>query len=86
MRAMRWFIVGLLIAWGAVWFGGPVQAAETQADLEKIVAAIDRGLAWLTTQRDERGAWRSDYGPGITALVVTAYLRHPESKYPRRQS
>lgn len=56
-------------------------SAQTKANLAAIDRAIDRALTWLASQRDANGAWRSDYGPGVTGLVVTAYLRHPKGKY-----
>ncbi len=67
-----WLIV---VAMAAGW------AATAQADTEAVDAAIDRGLSWLTSERDDKGGWRTEYGPGITGLVVAAYLRHPEGSY-----
>jgi squalene-hopene/tetraprenyl-beta-curcumene cyclase len=58
-----------------------VAQAQTKANLAAVEASVDRALAWLTTQRDQRGGWRTEYGPGITGLVTTAYLRQPKGKY-----
>jgi squalene-hopene/tetraprenyl-beta-curcumene cyclase len=55
--------------------------AQTKANLPAVNRAIDKALTWLASQRDAKGTWRSEYGPGITGLVLTAYLRHPQSKY-----
>ena len=46
---------------------------------EQVIESIDRGLAWLKGQQAEDGLF-ADH-PGITALVLTAFLRHPENKY-----
>ena len=63
-------------------FGAAAPAAEpTSADLSAVDASIDKALAWLASQRDDRGAWRSEYGPGITGLVVTAFLNSPGGQY-----
>ncbi len=58
-----------------------VVGMEARADTASVDAAIDHGLNWLTAERDDLGAWRSEYGPGITGLVVTAYMRHPSGRY-----
>jgi squalene-hopene/tetraprenyl-beta-curcumene cyclase len=52
-----------------------------RADTEAADAAIDRGLSWLTSEIDDKGGWRTEYGPGITGLVVAAYLRQPGGSY-----
>ena len=46
---------------------------------EQVVASIDKGLEWLKGQQAEDGLFANH--PGITALVLTAFLRHPENKY-----
>ena len=46
---------------------------------QQVVASIDRGLEWLKSQQAEDGLFANH--PGITALVLTAFLRHPENKY-----
>jgi squalene-hopene/tetraprenyl-beta-curcumene cyclase len=45
----------------------------------QVIASIDRGLEWLKEQQAEDGLFANH--PGITALVLTAFLRHPENKY-----
>ena len=71
--ARTWLaIVALLAAWAAT---------GARADTMAVDAAIDEGLTWLTSERDGEFGWRTDYGPGITGLVVTAYLRHPSGSY-----
>src|SRR5437867_975767 len=39
--------------------------------------AIDRGLSWLESQQKPEGCWSSLDHPAITALVLTAFARHP---------
>ena len=46
---------------------------------EQVIASIDKGLEWLKGEQAEDGLFRNH--PGITALVLTAFLRHPENKY-----
>ena len=45
----------------------------------QVVASIDRGLEWLKSQQGEDGLFANH--PGITALVLTAFLRHPKNTY-----
>ena len=45
----------------------------------QVLASIDKGLEWLKGQQGEDGLFANH--PGITALVLTAFLRHPENKY-----
>ena len=46
---------------------------------EQVIASIDRGLEWLKGQQAEDGLFANH--PGITALALTAFLRHPQKKY-----
>ena len=49
-------------------------AAIEDTELEmKVKRAMDRGLKWLRSQRQENGSWENH--PGITALVLSAYAR-----------
>ena len=51
---------------------------------QRVIASIDRGLEWLKTQQGKDGLFEMAPGqghPGITALAITAFLRHPEKKY-----
>ena len=54
-------------------------ASEYHELNEQVIASIDKGLEWLKGQQAEDGLF-ADH-PGITALVLTAFLRHPENKY-----
>ena len=54
-------------------------ASEYHELNEQVIASIDKGLDWLKGQQAEDGLF-ADH-PGITALVLTAFLRHPENKY-----
>ena len=58
--------------------------APAYAELNaEVVASIDKGLEWLKGQQAEDGLFANH--PGITALVLTAFLRHPENKYPEAE-
>ena len=46
---------------------------------KQVIVSIDRGLEWLKGQQAEDGLFANH--PGITALALTAFLRHPEKKY-----
>ncbi len=51
---------------------------------KRVVASIDKGLEWLKGQQGEDGLFEISPGvghPGITALAITAFLRHPQQKY-----
>ena len=53
---------------------------STYTELNKqVVESIDKGLEWLKGQQAEDGLFANH--PGITALALTAFLRHPEKKY-----
>jgi len=45
----------------------------------RVITSIDKGLEWLETQQGEDGLF-ADH-PGMTALAITAFLRHPQKKY-----
>lgn len=67
--------------WAVALLVAPMCVGIAAADTGDIDAAIDAGLDWLTSERDSIGAWRSEYGPGITGLVVSAYMRDPSGGY-----
>lgn len=51
---------------------------------KRVITSIDKGLEWLKTQQGKDGLFEMAPGeghPGITALAITAFLRHPEKKY-----
>ena len=54
-------------------------SAEYHELNEQVIASIDRGLEWLKGQQAEDGLFANH--PGITALALTAFLRHPQQKY-----
>lgn len=62
-----------------------VENVSKYRDLNKrVIASIDKGLEWLKTQQGEDGLFEMAPGeghPGITALAITAFLRHPQKKY-----
>lgn len=79
-RAHR-FVAAALCAAAVLAFAPLPVRAQTKANVAAVDQAVDKALKWLETQRDSKGAWRSEYGPGITGLVLTAYLRHPKAKF-----
>ena len=48
---------------------------------KQVIASIDSGLEWLKGQQAEDGLFANH--PGITALALTAFLRHPDEKIRR---
>lgn len=59
-------------------------AAKYEKLNKQVIASIDKGLEWLKTQQREDGLFEGSPGeghPGITALAITAFLRHPQKKY-----
>ena len=61
-----------------------INAAEYGQLNKRVIASIDKGLEWLKTQQGKDGLFEMAPGeghPGITALAITAFLRHPEKKY-----
>ena len=78
------FILILLLVWVSVLQNGIADhhAADTStytALNKQVVESIDKGLEWLKGQQAEDGLFANH--PGITALALTAFLRHPEKKY-----
>jgi len=81
---LRW--ICLIIGLGVMLFAGPSFAgeeetsrAESTVELslrKEVEHSIDLGLKWLEGSQSEDGSW-SSY-PGITALVVTAFLGSPK--------
>ena len=61
-------------------FYGNAQAESDYQDLNpKVLKTIDRGLEWLRQQQGADGLFHDH--PGLTALAITAFLRHPQNKY-----
>ncbi|MFB3040190.1 MAG: prenyltransferase/squalene oxidase repeat-containing protein [Candidatus Poribacteria bacterium] len=55
-------------------------ADESYEELNKeVLETVDRGLVWLKTQQGPDGLFRDH--PGLTALAIAAFLRHPQDKY-----
>ena len=59
--------------------GHATKASAYEELNQQVIASIDQGLEWLKSQQAEDGLFANH--PGITALVLTAFLRHPENKY-----
>ena len=63
-------------------FYGASQAADASDYRElnqQVLEAIDRGLNWLKLQQGEDGLFHDH--PGLTALAISAFLRHPENRF-----
>ena len=83
MKTQRGLILILLLMFAVVQ-NGMTEDHETDAseysELNKqVIASIDKGLEWLKGEQAEDGLFANH--PGITALALTAFLRHPEKKY-----
>ena len=53
---------------------------EMRLDLDpRVLETIDQGLRWLEIQQGSNGLFHNHLG--ITALVIAAFLKHPEKKY-----
>lgn len=81
---LKKLIVLVMVCISLAAFGDSHKKQKTEAtkydDLNKrVLASIDKGLEWLETQQGEDGLF-ADH-PGMTALVLTAFLRHPHKKY-----
>ena len=83
MKTQRGFILILFLVFAIVQSGITAHhetgASEYHELNEQVIASIDKGLEWLKGQQAEDGLFANH--PGITALVLTAFLRHPENKY-----
>lgn len=69
------FLVGLTIAFGG---GGALGGAETpRSDASDYEQMVNRAIGFLATKgQAEDGSFSSQAGPGVTALVATALMRH----------
>ena len=83
MKMQRGLILVLFLTFAVVQNGITAEHAadaSTYHELnEQVIASIDRGLEWLKGQQAEDGLFANH--PGITALALTAFLRHPQKKY-----
>ncbi len=57
----------------------PQEEGATSTSQQKALQAIDKGLAWLQKQQNVKGGFHAPIG--MTSLVVTVFLKHPEQKY-----
>ena len=69
----------LAVVQSGITAGHETDASEYSELNKQVIVSIDRGLEWLKGQQAEDGLFANH--PGITALVLTAFLRHPEKKY-----
>ena len=80
MKTQCGLILVLLLVFAIVQSGVTSEHASAYHELnQQVIASIDRGLEWLKGEQGEDGLF-ADH-PGITALALTAFLRHPQKKY-----
>ncbi len=83
MKTRHGFILVLCLMFAVVQNGitahHEADASEYHELNGQVIASIDKGLEWLKGQQAEDGLFANH--PGITALALTAFLRHPEKKY-----
>jgi hypothetical protein len=69
-------LAGLLLSLGAA---RPVRAADADIgpNAKDVQAVADKAIAYLRKTQESDGSWSSKHtGPGVTALVVAAFLRN----------
>ena len=77
LRIMPCLLAGIILA---LMLQPYANADESYEELNtEVMQTVDRGLAWLKTQQGPDGLFRDH--PGLTALAITAFLRHPQDKY-----
>ena len=83
MKSLCTFILALFLVFSLVqsgMTGHHEMDVSAYSELNKqVTASIDRGLDWLKGEQSEDGLFANH--PGITALALTAFLRHPGGKY-----
>ncbi|MEO8427153.1 MAG: prenyltransferase/squalene oxidase repeat-containing protein [Verrucomicrobiota bacterium] len=57
------------------------QAQDNQSLRNEIQHAIDRGLAWLTTNQNSNGWWQTSDHPAVTGLALIAFNGDPMDRY-----
>ena len=74
-------VLGLIIFISQPFYGtGQAADASDYDELnEQVLEAVDRGLDWLKLQQGDDGFFRDH--PGLTALAISAFLRHPENRF-----
>ncbi len=80
-RKYATIVLGLIIFISQPFYGAS-QAADASDYRElnqQVIEAIDRGLNWLKLQQGEDGLFHDH--PGLTALAISAFLRHPENRF-----
>ena len=75
IRSIQFILIVLMMSK----FSSPSVAASYHELNKEVLSSINRGLEWLKTQQDDDGFFR--HHPGITALAISAFLKHPENKY-----
>lgn len=79
-KTQRGLILALFLVFATVQRGVTSEHASAYHELnQQVIASIDKGLEWLKGQQSEDGLFAEH--PGITALVITAFLRHPQKKF-----
>jgi len=58
-----------------VWAQNANDSPKTATGSPSATTLIERGIAFLRPRQDAKGGWSTTREPGVTALVVTAFLR-----------
>ncbi len=68
-----------ILAWASrnspVWAQTAADGAKTATRSSSAAVLMERGIAFLRPRQDAKGGWSTQREPGVTALVVTAFLR-----------
>ena len=62
----------------------PLNSFDAKRNLsfkKEIEHAVERGLMWLQAKQNPKGFWSQPDYPALTALVLTAFMREPSSRY-----
>lgn len=70
----RFVFSGLLLTLAAGFYPGVVVGQQGDRDQYELV--VNRAIAYLKSARDADGSYSPSAGPGVTALVTAALLRH----------
>lgn len=74
-------VLGLILFISQPFYGTgyAADASEYHELNQQVLEAVDRGLNWLKLQQSPDGFFHDH--PGLTALAISAFLRHPENRY-----
>ncbi len=82
-NSIQFILVLLLVSAAGQSGANPIQRLTDESQYQElnqhVLASIDKGLEWLKGKQTADGLFANH--PGITALAITAFLRHPDKKY-----